>query len=243
MSMWMPWCMREDQSCPVGATWMPCYMRRIYDWNGVVPTIDIYIRNYFLSAWMLPINAMMPEKRRSLVLRCPSLLFRHELTFSLWDIDAIWPQGADILPPSSTCFEERWKSWTRKLISPPPPTGLGERCSETLTNLGHAVLFTPMWTPPINESAELTQGGPLINLLRWAYSASGDFQIGMVVSTTDIYTCTYFLSACMSTWMPWCLRGGPVWYCGRCVVPAHTLYSVKVVLEADATVVGISVKC
>jgi hypothetical protein len=137
MSTWMPWCMREDQSCPVAATWMPCYMMRIYDWNGVVTTTDIYTWTYFLSAWMLPINAMMPEKRRSLILQFPSLLFRHELTFSLWDTDAIWPQGADILPHSSTCFEERWKSFERGNF-PPPHTGLGERCSQTLTNLGHA---------------------------------------------------------------------------------------------------------
>ncbi len=48
-------------------------------------------------------------------------------------------QGADPFPTSSTCKRRQVKLiWTRKL--PPPPPGMGERFSQTISNLGHAAL-------------------------------------------------------------------------------------------------------
>ncbi len=47
-------------------------------------------------------------------------------------------------------------------ITPLLPTGIGERYSQTISNLGHA----PMWTPPINECVELTLVLDLSVLLR-----------------------------------------------------------------------------
>jgi hypothetical protein len=38
------------------------------------------------------------------------------------------------------------------------PTGIGERFSQTISNLGHAALLPRCELPFINESAELTQG-------------------------------------------------------------------------------------
>jgi hypothetical protein len=43
------------------------------------------------------------------------------------------------------------------------PTRIGERYSQTISNLGHVVLLRRCELPPINESAELTQAGPLVN--------------------------------------------------------------------------------
>ncbi len=42
-------------------------------------------------------------------------------------------------------------------ITPLLPTGIGERYSQTISNLGHAALLTDV-TPPVNESAEVSQG-------------------------------------------------------------------------------------
>jgi hypothetical protein len=42
-------------------------------------------------------------------------------------------------------------------ITPLLHTGIGERYSQTISNLGHAALLL-RYEPPINESAELTQG-------------------------------------------------------------------------------------
>jgi hypothetical protein len=38
------------------------------------------------------------------------------------------------------------------------PTGIGERFSQTISNLGHAALLRRCGLPPINESAELSRG-------------------------------------------------------------------------------------
>jgi hypothetical protein len=46
-------------------------------------------------------------------------------------------------------------------ITPLLPIGIGERCSQTISNLGHAALLRRCKLPPINESPELNQGGPL----------------------------------------------------------------------------------
>ncbi len=43
-------------------------------------------------------------------------------------------------------------------INPLLSTGIGERFSQTISNLGHAALLRRWELPPINESAELTQG-------------------------------------------------------------------------------------
>ncbi len=45
---------------------------------------------------------------------------------------------------------------------PSPPHLKGERCSQTMSNLGHAALLRRC---ELNESAELTQERPLVNLL------------------------------------------------------------------------------
>jgi hypothetical protein len=45
-----------------------------------------------------------------------------------------------------------------KEITPLLPTGIGERFSQTISNLGHAALLRQSELPPINESTELTQG-------------------------------------------------------------------------------------
>ncbi len=60
------------------------------------------------------------------------------------------------LPPSSG------KNHLNEEITPLLPTGIGERFSQTISNLGHAALLRRC--PHINESAELT-GGPLVNSL------------------------------------------------------------------------------
>jgi hypothetical protein len=43
-------------------------------------------------------------------------------------------------------------------ITPLLPTGIGERYSQTVSNLGHAALLRRCDLPPVNKSAELTQG-------------------------------------------------------------------------------------
>ena len=58
-------------------------------------------------------------------------------------------------------------------IIPLLPTGIGERFSRTISNLGHGALLRRCELPPINESAELTRvdRGPLVVnsvLLRFA---------------------------------------------------------------------------
>ncbi len=61
------------------------------------------------------------------------------------------------LPPSSTHSQGRYRNlWTRKL-SPPPHL---DRWTIQPNNIKFSTCSTlaPMWTPPINESAELTQG-------------------------------------------------------------------------------------
>ncbi len=44
-------------------------------------------------------------------------------------------------------------------------TGIGESFCKTKFRTWSAL--APMWTPPINESAALTRGGPLVNSLLW----------------------------------------------------------------------------
>jgi hypothetical protein len=57
-------------------------------------------------------------------------------------------------------FSTRGKAGRNHLneeITPLLPTGIGERFSQTISNLGHAALLRRYELPPINESAELTQ--------------------------------------------------------------------------------------
>jgi hypothetical protein len=66
-------------------------------------------------------------------------------------------QGADSHPPSST-LGKAGRNHLNKEITPLHPTGIGERFSQTISNLGLAALLGRCELPPINESAELTQG-------------------------------------------------------------------------------------
>ncbi len=53
----------------------------------------------------------------------------------------------------------------KREIVPVFPTGIGERYSQTISKLGHAALLRRCElprSPPINESAELTQGSLLL---------------------------------------------------------------------------------
>jgi hypothetical protein len=45
-----------------------------------------------------------------------------------------------------------------ELKPPLLPTRIGERYSQTISNLRQAALMLRLWTPPINERAELTRG-------------------------------------------------------------------------------------
>ncbi len=69
-------------------------------------------------------------------------------------------------PPTPRHVATAGKYHLNEEITPIIPTGIGERYCQTISNLGHA----PMWTPPINKSAELTSGGPLVNSLLWAHN-------------------------------------------------------------------------
>jgi hypothetical protein len=65
-----------------------------------------------------------------------------------------YPRGADPLPLPLR-VAKAGRNHLNEEITPFLPTVIGEGYSQTITNLGHAALLR---TPPINESAELTQG-------------------------------------------------------------------------------------
>jgi hypothetical protein len=67
------------------------------------------------------------------------------------------PQGADYLPPLHVA--KTGKNHLNDEITPLLPTGIGERFSQTISNLGHEVLLRRCELLPINESAELIRGG------------------------------------------------------------------------------------
>ncbi len=62
------------------------------------------------------------------------------------------------LPPSPLRVAKTGKNHLNEEITPLFPTGIGERFSQTISNLGHAALLRRCKLPPINESAELTRG-------------------------------------------------------------------------------------
>ncbi len=74
------------------------------------------------------------------------------------------PQGADPPPPSSA----RGKAGRNNLneeITPFLPIGIGERYSQTISNLGHAAL---MWTPPGGEAFSTLISAPTAETVRTA---------------------------------------------------------------------------
>jgi hypothetical protein len=66
-------------------------------------------------------------------------------------------------PPPSTRGKAGRNHLNEEINTPFLPTGIGERFSQTTSNLGHAELRV---NSPINKNAELTRGasgGPLVN--------------------------------------------------------------------------------
>jgi hypothetical protein len=78
----------------------------------------------------------------------------------------VWwkPQGVDP-PPLPLHVATAGKNHLNKEITPLLPTGIAERCCQTITNFGHAKLLRRCELPPTNGSAN--SGGPLVNSLLW----------------------------------------------------------------------------
>ncbi len=77
-------------------------------------------------------------------------------------------QGAD--PPPSMRGKAGRNYWNEE-ITPLLPTGIGEQFSQTICiKFNTCSALAPMWTPPINESAELTRGA-LVNSVLWVRGA------------------------------------------------------------------------
>jgi hypothetical protein len=78
-------------------------------------------------------------------------------------------QGAELLPtgcrPLPPRVSKAGKNYCNEEITPLLTTGIGERYSLTISNLGHAALLRPCELPlaPINGSTELTQEALLVN--------------------------------------------------------------------------------
>jgi hypothetical protein len=68
--------------------------------------------------------------------------------------------GRRLPPPPPLHVAKTGKNHLNEEISPLLPTGIGEKFSQTISNLGHAALLRRCELPPINES---TGGGPLVN--------------------------------------------------------------------------------
>ncbi len=64
-------------------------------------------------------------------------------------------------------------------------TGIGERHNQTIIKLRKCSSFVTMWTPPLNESAELISSvGPLVNSLLW------DIQTVLYITVGDLMLIT-----------------------------------------------------
>jgi hypothetical protein len=66
-------------------------------------------------------------------------------------------RGADPLPIPLR-VAKTGKNHLNEGISLLLPTGIGERFSQIISNLGYAALLRQCELPPLNECAELTQG-------------------------------------------------------------------------------------
>ncbi len=69
-------------------------------------------------------------------------------------------------PPPST-----WGKEGRNKLNDEITPLLPSRSNSAKPNSRTCSALAPMWTPPINESAELTRGGPLVNSLLWGNKA------------------------------------------------------------------------
>jgi hypothetical protein len=65
-------------------------------------------------------------------------------------------------PPPPTLSEAR-KNYLNEEIISLLPSGIGEQYNHPISNFGHASLLRRCELPPVNESAELTQGALLVN--------------------------------------------------------------------------------
>ncbi len=82
-------------------------------------------------------TARGPYRREKVIVTRRVKLFEKAHDFYAVVFIGSYPQGADPTPPpSSTHSEGRYKSF-----EPPPPTGIGEQHSQTISNLGHAALL------------------------------------------------------------------------------------------------------
>ncbi len=72
----------------------------------------------------------------------------------------IWSTGCRSPPRRPLRVWKAGKNHFNKEIAPLLPIGIGERCGQTISNFWTCSALAPMWTPSINESAELpvTQG-------------------------------------------------------------------------------------
>ncbi len=79
----------------------------------------------------------------------------YQLIEAGWGDVWVGAQGAD---PPPLHVETAGKNHLNEEITPLLPTGIGERYCQTISNLRHSALLRRCELPPINESAELTQG-------------------------------------------------------------------------------------
>ncbi len=61
-------------------------------------------------------------------------------------------------PPPPLPWGKAGRNHLNEKVTPLLPSGIGERFSQTISNLGHASLLRRCELPPINESAEVSRG-------------------------------------------------------------------------------------
>jgi hypothetical protein len=77
-------------------------------------------------------------------------------------------------PPLPLHMAKTGRNHLNKEITPLLPTGIGERFSQTISNLGHAALLRRCELP-YKWKCWTNSGGPLVNSLLWAFYRPEDF--------------------------------------------------------------------
>ncbi len=126
-----------------------------YDWRkslvlcllcGLYFLHSMHIAQLFLKLWIICICELHAKhiKNTKQISHFILALFRRVSKSTVADTIKIclcrWHRGADPHPPSSTRGKET-KNHLTKEITPLLPTGIGERFSQTISNLGYAALL------------------------------------------------------------------------------------------------------
>ncbi len=91
-------------------------------------------------------------------------------------------------PPLSSTRGKAGRNKLNEEITPLLPTGIGERCSQTMSNLGHASLLRLCELPLYVRKCWTNSGGPLVN----SVLCGTDHQLCVIVTWMSEQSCFLF---------------------------------------------------